>query len=279
MSIPEASELACIIEAGTFKPGNIYPGREGFIDLVVSAVLLRRSIEKILNSSEGHLGMFIKEAVADRVTYIPANTNFGIILLFVPLAVAASKGRELQKTVNELVHQTTKEDAVHFAEAAQFSGTFLGEPPKGPDLRFDKGMSSIRAKNMTLLDLFVTSSAWDTIASEWISGFPITFSGAQFLIEGGAIIELYLKILSEYPDSLVLRRFGKKMARNVSERAGKLLKDFSLKILKEWDNFLFKKGINPGTTADIVASSVFVALLEREDILERLLHEIPDIQK
>lgn len=271
MNIPEASELACIIEAGTFKPGNIYPGREGFIDYVVSAVLLRRSMGKILNSSDDQLGASIKEAVADRVTYIPANTNFGIILLFVPLAVAASKGPNLQKIVNELVHQTTKEDAVYFVEAAKMSGAFLGEPPKGLDLRSDKGMSSVRAENVTLLDLFVTSSAWDTIASEWISGFPITFSGAQFLLEGGAIIELYLKILSKYTDSLVLRRFGKKIARNVSEKAEKLLEDFSFKELEEWDNFLYRKGINPGTTADLVASSIFVALLKREKLLKRLL--------
>ncbi len=226
---------------------------------------------KILNSSDDQLGASIKEAVADRVTYIPANTNFGIILLFVPLAVAASKGPNLQKIVNELVHQTTKEDAVYFVEAAKMSGAFLGEPPKGLDLRSDKGMSSVRAENVTLLDLFVTSSAWDTIASEWISGFPITFSGAQFLLEGGAIIELYLKILSKYTDSLVLRRFGKKIARNVSEKAEKLLEDFSFKELEEWDNFLYRKGINPGTTADLVASSIFVALLKREKLLKRLL--------
>ena len=94
MRISDASEWACIIEAGTFKPGNVHPGRKGFFEYVVSAVLLGKSIEKVCESGQGHLGKFIKEAVHDRVQYVPSNTNLGIIMLFVPIAVAASQGRD-----------------------------------------------------------------------------------------------------------------------------------------------------------------------------------------
>ena len=272
MRISDASEWACIIEAGTFKPGNVYPGKKGFLEYVVSAVLLGKSIERICESDHIHLGEFIKEVVYDRVQYVRSNTNLGIIMLFVPIAVAASRGGDLQKMVKELAHETTIEDAVEVAEAVRCSSAFLGEPSQGPDLRSVTVISDIKDGKFTLFDLFSMSSAWDTIASEWVSGFCITFSGAEYLISGGSVMRLYLRILCEYPDSLVQRKFGEEVARNVSREAGDLLKDFSFDDLRKWDDFLYKEGINPGTTADLVASSVFVALLKKEELLYRFLN-------
>lgn len=238
---------------------------------MVSAVLLRKPIEKVCESDHVHLGKFIRGAVYDRVQYVRSNTNLGIIMLFVPIAAAASRGSDLQKTVKELTHETTVDDAVEVAEAVRSSHAFLGEPSQGPDLRSETVIADIKGGNMTLFDLFSISSAWDTIASEWVSGFCITFSGAEYLISGGSVIQLYVRTLCEYPDSLVQRKFGEEVAKNVSREAGDLLKDFSFDNLRKWDDFLYKEGINPGTTADLVASSVFVALLKREELLYRFL--------
>lgn len=272
MRISEASEWACILEAGTFKPGNIHPGRKGFFEYVVSAVLLGKSIIRICESDHVHLGKFIKEAVHDRVQYVPSNTNLGIVMLLVPIAVAARQGRDdLQMKARELVGRTTVGDAVEFSEAVRDSNAFLGEPSQGPDLRSKKAIHDIRNENLTLLDLFSMSSNWDTIASEWVSGFCLTFSGAEYLISGGSILELYLRILIEHPDSLVQRKFGEEVAKKVSKEAGDLLKGFSPDSLRKWDDFLYQKDINPGTTADLMASSTFVALLKREELLYRFL--------
>lgn len=273
MKVSEACELACIVEAGTFKPGNVHAGRRGFFDFVVSAVVLRKSIEKVCRG-EVHLGKFIKEAVSDRKEVVAENTNFGIILLCVPIAAAASQGGELEKTLDELVHSTTREDAVEFAEAVDMSNAFLGKPEKGPDLRGEKGVQEIEKKGSTLLDLFAISSGWDTIASEWVNGFCITFSGAEQLLSGKSVLQVYMEILAAYPDSLVQRKFGEPIARKISGEAKELLKDFSFDTLKKWDDYLFGKGINPGTTADLVASSIFVALLKEEELLKRLVYEI-----
>ncbi len=275
MRISKASEWACIIEAGTFKPGNISPGREGFFDYVVSALLLGKTIERICKQDEVHLGKFMKEAVLDRVTFVPSNTNFGIIVLFVPIAAAASKKiGDLQETVKELIHKTTVDDAVEFAEAVRVSNAFLGEPKQGPDLRSEKVITDIEGGDYTLSDLFSVSSGWDTIAFEWVSGFCITFEGAEYLISGGSVLDLYLKILCEHPDSLVQRKFGEEMAQQVSRKAGTLLKNFSFDELKKWDKLLYQRGVNPGTTADLVASSIFVALLKREELLTTFLNTL-----
>ncbi len=275
MKISETCMISCIVEAGTFKPGNIYPGKRGFLDFVVSAVLLGKTIEKVCNEREVHLGRFVKEAVLERKRFVASNTNLGIIMLCMPIAVAATKGVDrLEKTVNELVRSTTTEDAVEIAETVKISGAFLGEPENGPDLRFEKGLEEVRYHGTTLLELFLISSKWDSIASEWVNGFPITFSGAEMLLSGRSVLHLYMEILSRYPDSLVQRRFGKDIAKRISRKAKELLSNFSLDNLKRWDRYLCRKGINPGTTADLVASSVFVALLRYEELLKRFLDEL-----
>jgi triphosphoribosyl-dephospho-CoA synthase len=273
MQVAEASELACIIEAGTFKPGNVYPGRKGYINFLVSAFVLRRTIERMLPQKIG-VGTFIKEAVLDRKRMVPENTNLGIILLHVPLAVAASRGGDLEDNLDELVSSTTGDDAKECAEALMLSGAFLGTPETGPDLRHEKGAKDIGVNGMTLLDLFLLSSQWDTIASEWVNKFSITFSGAEILMSGGSVLQLYMDILSRYPDSLIRRRFGEEMAVKISGEAQNILRDFSLDNMKKWDEHLHKNGINPGTTADLVASSLFVALLKKEELLKRFLNDI-----
>ncbi len=272
MKISAASVYACIAEAGTFKPGNVYPGRKGFLDFVVSAVVLGKTIERVCNEKMS-LGESIKEAVVDRAKMVVTNTNLGIILLFMPLVAAAEKGvGELQKTVGEVVQETTVEDAVEVVEAMRVSGAYVGTPDNGPDVRGEQTICEIRTKGLTLRDLFFISSPWDTIASEWVNQFSITFSGAQRLIAGESVLGLYLDILSTYPDSLVLRRFGQKKAQAVCRKA-RALRGCSLGDVQKWDEQLYKEGVNPGTTADLVASSVFVALLENENIFNRFLDE------
>ena len=273
MKISEASEMASIIEVSTFKPGNVYGGRKGFLDFVVSAIVLRGTLERICGR-DIHVGQFIREAVVDRKKYVCENTNLGIILLHVPLAVAAAQDTgTLKRNLDRIVHATTTEDAVECGEALRISGAFLGKPEKGPDLRSDRGLREIEMNGVTLLELFSVSSAWDMIASEWVHGFEITFSGAEWLLRGGSILDLYMEILSTYPDSLVLRRFGEKKALEVMERA-KELREASLDDLRTWDSDLYKQGVNPGTTADLVASSLFVAILKRDDILTEFLNEV-----
>jgi triphosphoribosyl-dephospho-CoA synthase len=63
----------------------------------------------------------------------------------------------------------------------------------------------------------------------------------------------YVDLLSEEPDTLVAERRGKDKAREVTRLARELPPD-------ELDERLAGEGINPGTTADIVAGAVFVAL-------------------
>jgi triphosphoribosyl-dephospho-CoA synthase len=276
MDIWEASEYACIIEAGTFKPGNVDSRRKEFLDFVVSALLLGRSIQKILSQNEIHLGKFIKEAVMERTRIVPSNTNLGIILLHIPLAVAASANQSnIEQALDTLVRTTTVEDAVDVAEALRISNAYLGTPQKGPDVRNEQGAVEIHKEGLTLADLFSLSSSWDSIALEWVTGFSITFSTAKRLVEGDSVLDVYMDILSRHPDSLIQRKLGVDVAERISEEAGEI---HTVEDLRKWDEYLHRQDINPGTTADLVAAGIFAALLEREDMLQRFVDEARSCQ-
>lgn len=85
------------------------------------------------------------------------------------------------------------------------------------------------------------------------------------------LIRLFLFILSERPDSLIVRKSGAEKARDVSKRAKKILDNYYyenpdmwfLKII-EFDEFLQKENgaLNPGTSADLLASSLFIKFIE-----------------
>ena len=277
-----ASLYACILEAHTFKPGNIYAGRSGYADLLRSGFLLGNNIHEMCEETQQEtyrgVGRYIHEAVIKRTQVVPTNTNLGIILLHIPLALAFQRGgTQVREALFEIVHSTTVEDAVEVMHAIRESGASVGQPEQGPDVRSENGVKIVQEEGYTLLQLFEISSSWDTIASEWVHGFPITFSGAQDLLCGGSVLTLYLNILAAHPDSLIRRKYGMECAEKVSCQAEKMLKNFSLVNIREWDHALFSQGINPGTTADLVSASICVALLKDDSVLERLIEQSREI--
>ena len=84
-----------------------------------------------------------------------------------------------------------------------------------------------------------------------------------------AIVNTYLKILSEHPDTLISRKLGIEAAVKVSETALKILHhggistNKGLELTNKLDQDLQeKKGqLNPGTTADLIAGIIFCALI------------------
>jgi triphosphoribosyl-dephospho-CoA synthase len=125
---------------------------------------------------------------------------------------------------------------------------------------------NIQKQQLTLLDIMDISSSNDTIAKEWIEGFPRTFRGAelfkQFQESGydlnDSIVCLFLHLLSESPDSLIVKKFGSEVALEVSAKAAHVSKHGNI---EDFDIDLIARRINPGTTADLVIGSLFVTLL------------------
>jgi len=130
----------------------------------------------------------------------------------------------------------------------------------------------IREEEKTLLDLMRLSSAHDLVAREWSSGFERSFLLARRLAEGVRELGLndgvaiaYLEALAAVPDSLVASKFGPAKAKEASERARSIL-GFevreTLRLAEELDREFVMEDINPGSTADLMASALFIALME-----------------
>ena len=215
------------------------------------------------------------------------NVHLGIILLFSPLAAAAGSVmkegvvdlEELRGALNEVISGAIPIDAVNIYRAIDeaMSKENLGAVDQ-LDVKDTSSLDKILAEGLTPLAIFRECQERDAICKEWATGFNVTFTeGYPFLrkrLDAGASIneatvDTFLKILSEHPDSLIQRKLGKKDAIAVSVNAKEIIQaggastEIGMTMIWELDDELRKENgsLNPGTTADLTAASLFLILL------------------
>ncbi|MBD3191977.1 MAG: ATP--dephospho-CoA triphosphoribosyl transferase CitG [Candidatus Heimdallarchaeota archaeon] len=296
-------ELACLLEvSATPKPGNVHRFRDfedtKYEHFLASSISFGQWLEKLaikgikiarneLAWSQLHLGEMIKRAIITSDSFhTGGNTNLGIILLLCPLSVSAGIATvehnppqlsDILGNVLKVLKHTTVDDAINVSEGiAIVSPGGLGKVEK-----YDVSSSSFRTElvdeKITLLKLMQNCRHKDNICKELAEGYPITFDiGFKALNQAFetcfdinlSIINAYLEILGNTPDTLIIRKFGLEKAQEVSNRAQQILeKGGALTIegrreLEEFDIELREEEqINPGTTADLIASTLFVFLV------------------
>ena len=82
--------------------------------------------------------------------------------------------------------------------------------------------------------------------------------------------QLYLRLLAQHPDSLILRKHGASCARDVSHRAADVLeagwpgRDDARRLCDEFDLWLRQpeNRFNPGTTADLVTAALYACSVD-----------------
>jgi triphosphoribosyl-dephospho-CoA synthase len=238
--------------------------------------------------SELRIGESILTAVNDMMKWQSGgNVHLGIILLFSPLAAATGSVMdenqadldELRKSLYTVIEGATPQDSVNIYRAIDvaMSADNLGAVDQ-LDVTDTSSLDIILEEELTPLDIFNECEGRDDICSEWVTGFEVTFTeGYPFLrgrLDEGAIIndatvDTFLKILSEHPDSLIQRKSGIEEASAVSEQAKIIIQtggastEDGLKMIYELDEELGKENgsLNPGTTADLTAASLFLILL------------------
>jgi len=216
------------------------------------------------------------------------NTLLGTIILFSPLAVAAgmtSMNEDgsleipvLRKNLKMVTESTTPEDAVAVYEAIKIAKpSGLG---KAPDLDVNNpdSIKRILKERISLHQVFQIAQSYDMVCSEWVNNYPVTFDFAfPYFMEqieetknlNVAVIHTFLKVLSNYPDTFIARKVKIEKAQEVSALAEDVLKNGGLKSevgrekLRNLDVALRKQSnlLNPGTTADIIASAIALSLL------------------
>ncbi len=271
-----AAQLACLFEASIEKPGNVSP-RVAFADMrfedfVASAVAIGPALRDVARATVGET---IARAAADTRRLVAVNTNLGLILLLAPLAAAAASvpaGGDLREQLSRVLRSTTVRDAALAYEAIRAAAPAgMGESDRH-DIREHE-------VTVTLREAMDVARERDSIAREYVTDFDLTFSlgaatilrcwhdGARF---SEAVQTAFLTILAETPDTLIARKNGGGVAADVSRRAGHVLAaggaatDAGRAALSALGRELGGRShaLNPGTTADLIAASLFVALTE-----------------
>ena len=287
LSIGRIATLACVLEVTAPKPGNVHRGADfedvTFSDFLVSAI----AIGEVFDRPGLSFGQYVLQAVQQTETFVGTNTNLGIVLLLSPLIAAARLGAERgQKQLSsdlvaECLRAATPADGRDVFEAIA-----LAKPGGlGTVSMFDVNANQGDVDLMTAMEL---AADRDSIAKQYTSGLADVFGIGQRLLAQGrslfedlnsAIVFCHVAWMAHQPDSLIQRKLGLPVAQQAQRMAQKTidllqgkqdkqarLDDTSVELFwrsaADLDFWLRSDGHqrNPGTTADLIAATLFVAI-------------------
>jgi triphosphoribosyl-dephospho-CoA synthase len=258
----ERAQLAMMLEVCAFpKPGNVdrchdYPTTR-LEHFLASTILVRPAFERAEKVGRG-IGNIILEAVKLTSGHSGGNTHFGAYILLVPLVMGGDIAG-----ADRLVRETTVEDAIQFYRA--FGETRV-RVLSGDELDVDdpRAIEELKVRQMTLFDVMLYSAKNDMVAREWINGFQLTRRGADLLFSHGpgpeSVSMAFLDLLATEPDTFISKKHGKDAAWEVMQKAQDVRQ--GLRDLVAFDQECINTGMNPGSIADIIIASIYIALGE-----------------
>jgi len=273
-SLRSAWLWACGLDVAVRKPGNVSVHSAGhrmqagqFLDSAAAAA------DALCDRRLG-VGVRIEAAVAATRAAVGCNTNLGIVLLCVPLAVAWERApmataAGLRAALGRLLGELDVADA-----RAAYRAIALASPG---------GLGQAQAQDVHeepqvgLRDAMGLAADRDSIARQYRDGFrDILDDGLHALFEapapgatlGDLVQHIYVSLLARWPDSHIVRKLGAGVAHTVTDEAAcwwsRLREDFSAgrsEAFAAWDKSLKERGINPGTSADMTVATLFCAAL------------------
>lgn len=270
LSLGQLAALACVWEASAGKPGNVHRGADfedlSYIDFVTSALAIGPVFDRAAGGAR--LGDIVHEAVAATRRLIHTNSNLGTVLLLAPLALAPA-GRDLRAGVSDVLRALDEDDARQVYAAIR-----LAQPG---------GLGRVAEADVhaeppgDLLHAMRLGAERDLVARQYVNDFEQVFAAGLPELAGGlargwplndGVVRLQLRLMNEFPDSLIARKCGTATAREAADRAGAALDagepgdgayQRALADLDFWLRSDYHRR-NPGTTADLVAATLFAAL-------------------
>jgi triphosphoribosyl-dephospho-CoA synthase len=261
-----------VLEASAEKPGNITPTHDfrdtSYEDMLRSAIAVGPELAR---AGERGVGETVLAVVQATRRVAPANTNLGIALLLAPLAKAALGGGPLRVGLTAVLRGLDVGDARAAYAAIRLADAGGLDEPVEHDVRSEPAVG--------LREAMASAAARDSIASEYVTDYALTFDTGVPALDAAlgagvaardAIVEVHLRLLDAAPDTLIARKRGAAAANRVSAGAREVLAaggvrtEAGRRALASFDASLREPGnaLNPGTTADLVTATLFVALLE-----------------
>jgi triphosphoribosyl-dephospho-CoA synthase len=269
---------ACHAELQALKPGNVHIHSAGHGMEIAHFERAAAAAATCIADPKLSVGKRILHATEASFAATGLNTNLGIVLLCAPLAKAAAEtdvGMGLRRRLAVILSLLTEDDADDaFAAIRLANPAGLGSVDDG----------DVRTTNprMTLIKAMHLAAGRDRIANAYVTAFEDIFDFAlpalnearrQCASDDLAVTTLHMTLLSEFSDSHIARKFGAKTAETVRAEAASLKPDWSpvathksLIKMKQFDESLKARGLNPGTTADFVVATLFAADLSRRKL-------------
>jgi triphosphoribosyl-dephospho-CoA synthase len=264
LSIGLCAQISCILDVASPKPGNVsfdaaFPDMT-YLDFLLSAAAIAPVMEQ---APLRRVGVTILDSIRATRRVTAVNTNLGIVLLLAPLA-GVPPHSDLRGGVMSMLLRLDVADARAAYEAIRLAH------PGGLGQVAEQDVAG--EPTVTLREAMALAADRDLVARQYVNDFEQVFEGAEFLRAElsdcptgvmKAITGLHLRLLAKYPDSLIARKFGPDAALEVMREAQRVTSasaqgdPYALGWFGDW---LLSSGRNPGTTADLVTASLFVAL-------------------
>ncbi len=263
-----AFKAACLAELEALKPGNVHIFADGHgmtvQDFIVSAEVAAQEIAKPQIS----LGQRIFLSVEATHQAVNCNTNLGVILLCAPLLQASliESNDNFVSKLQQVLANTTQQDAAHV-----FKAIALANPAGlGASERFDVHQPA----DCNLLEAMQAAAVRDMVAQQYANNYANVIDGlvcyqqalALWQRPAWAATAVHLHYMSQFLDTHIVRKFGEVIANLVKQEAvfhkDAYLKSYNPKNyqmqLMTFDDELKKRGLNPGTSADLTVATLLL---------------------
>jgi triphosphoribosyl-dephospho-CoA synthase len=268
LSIGQCATLACLLEVAIPKPGNVHRGADfedlTLIDLLASATAIGPAMDA---AGQQPLGKTVLDAITATQALVNTNANLGIVLLIAPLA-KVPRGEPLRDGLRATLAYLDEEDAANVYRAIA-----LANPG---------GLGAVESMDVqgpppgNLLTAMQAAAERDIVARQYATGFGDLFESViPWLVEdcgandlSTAVIHTHLRLMAYFPDSLIQRKCGQRVAQESADRAAAVLEcgqpsdETYHRALADLDFWLRSDGHrrNPGSTADLIAAGLFALL-------------------
>lgn len=269
--LANAFKAACMAELEALKPGNVHIFADGHGMTVQDFMASAEVVSAVIAQPNLSLGQRILHSVQATHKAVSVNTNLGIILLCAPLIHAALHADEtnfLPKLKTVLVNSTVQDAEAVFAAIRLANPAGLGE-----SAQHDVNQAAVA----TLLAVMQQGASRDLIAQQYANNFADMLDSVdhyrQVILKwqrpAWAATAVHLRLMAQFLDSHIVRKQGETIAKMVQAEAAAHEADF-LKAynpknyqtpLLRFDADLKKRGLNPGTSADMTVATLLMAQL------------------
>lgn len=196
------------------------------------------------------------------------NVHFGAFLLLTPLVYSWGNVEGAKRFIEEADY----EDSLRIKRAFDLSKARVMETDK-LSLKGDVE-EELKKGRIGVLEWMKKAPKENFIAAELVNGYELSVRGKKLIFKNfdrfgdpnRAIVLTFVTFLSELIDPLIIAKKGIQVAEEVRNLAKSYLDFFeetgNFSVFYELDERILRRGVNPGSVADLVVSSIYLALSE-----------------